>query len=196
VIFSKPVAQESFSISKSIYEEQRRLCAQTWDKVLAGGMAVNVPEPYVNQAWRHLLIQNFQLINGDRMHYSAGNQYDKLYEAEGSDAALGMLLWGYEADARRLIPPLLDFTRKGLEYHQAGHKIDDICRYYWQTRDAAFVRAMRPRWDKEVARILSGRTNEHGLFPREQYCGDIATRFIRSIPTPNAGPLCATWFRC
>src|SRR5439155_15085033 len=132
---------------------------ETWRKVLGAGVKVEVPEPYVNDAWRHLIVQNFELINGNSMHYSAGNQYDKLYEAEGSDAALTMMSWGYEADMRRLIPPLLDFTRKGVEYHQAGHKLDDICQYYWQTRDAAFVKEMRPRWEKEVALILHGRTN-------------------------------------
>lgn len=157
------------------YDEQRKRCVQTWQKILANGMNVEVPEPYVNNAWRHLLIQNFELINGDRMHYSAGNQYDKLYEAEGSDATLAMMLWGYEADARRLIPPLLDFTRKNLEFHQAGHKLDDICRYYWQTRDVDFIQTLRSRWEKEIARILVSRTNQHGLFPKEQYCGDIPT---------------------
>jgi len=58
-------------------------------------MSVNVPEPIVNHAWRNLIIQNFTLLNGDRIHYSAGNQYEKLYEAEGSDAALAMMNWGY-----------------------------------------------------------------------------------------------------
>jgi len=38
-----------------------------------------------------------------------------------------MMFWGYEEDMRRLIVPLLDFTRKGLEFHQAGHKLDDVC---------------------------------------------------------------------
>src|SRR5207237_4023586 len=150
-------------------------CVDSWNKVLAGGMSIQVPELLVNNAWRHLLIQNFELIHGDRMHYSAGNQYDQLYEAEGSDAALGMMLWGFEADTRRLIPTLLDFTRKNLEFHQAGHKLDDLCRYYWQTRDADFVKAMQSRWEKEVERIVISRTNQHGLFPKEQYCGDIAT---------------------
>ena len=55
-------------------------------------MNVETPEPYVNDAWRHLICQNFELINGDRVHYSAGNQYDRLYEAEGSDAALAMMV--------------------------------------------------------------------------------------------------------
>jgi hypothetical protein len=185
---TKPLAEgESFSFGSAqaggtpgeteftSYDQHRKECVKTWENLLARGMTIEVPEPYVQNAWRHLLIQNFELINGDKMHYSSGNQYDKLYEAEGSDAALAMMIWGYEADARRLIPPLLDFTRKDLEFHQAGHKLDDICRYYWQTRDAEFVKAMRPRWKKEVERIVVSRTNEHGLFPKEQYCGDIAT---------------------
>jgi hypothetical protein len=175
-IATKPLeASANFSFSESSYAEHRRFCVESWQKILGGGMSIEAPEPLVNNAWRHLLIQNFMLINGDRMHYSAGNQYDQLYEAEGSDATLGMMLWGFEADARRLIPTQLNFTRKNLEFHQAGHKIDDICRYYWQTRDADFVKAMRPRWEKEVRRIVISRTNEYGLFPKEQYCGDIAT---------------------
>jgi hypothetical protein len=175
-IATKPLeSSANFSFIASSYDEHRKHCVESWQKVLAGGMSVEVPEPRVNNAWRHLLIQNFELIQGDRMHYSSGNQYGQLYEAEGSDAALGMMLWGFEADTRRLIPTLLDFTRKNLEFHQAGHKLDDICRYYWQTRDADFVKAMRPRWEKEVQRIVVSRTNQYGLFPKEQYCGDIAT---------------------
>jgi hypothetical protein len=180
VIITRPFAkgEENEAVLKSpaeSYEAQRKVCVGTWTKILAEGMSVETPEPRVNNARRNFVIQNFQLINGDSMRYSAGNQYDKLYEAEGSDAALAMMMWGYEAETRRLIPPLLDFTRKNLEFHQAGHKLDDICRYYWQTRDAEFVKAMRPRWEKEIERIAVSRTNEHGLFPKEQYCGDIAT---------------------
>jgi hypothetical protein len=157
------------------YVAQRMHCVETWRKVLAGGMNVETPEPRVNNAWRHLLIQNFELINGDRIHYSAGNQYDRLYEAEGSDAALAMMSWGYEADMRRMIVPLLDFTRKGLEYHQAGFKILNVCRYYWQTRDAETVKAWRPRWEKEARLLVDNRTGPHGLLPPERYTGDIST---------------------
>lgn len=157
------------------YDAQRGRCADTWRRMLSTGMRVETPEPRVNHAWRHLLIQNFELITGDRIHYSAGNQYDRLYEAEGSDAALAMMSWGFEGDMRRLIVPLLDFTRKGLEFHQAGFKIMDVCRYYWQTRDADTVRALRPRWEKEARLLVEGRTGPHGLFPPERYTGDIST---------------------
>ena len=161
--------------SAAAYAAQRKTCADTWRGILARGMRIEVPEPVVANAARHLLLQNFVLLHGDRIHYSAGNQYDKLYEAEGSDAAITMMTWGYPADMRRMIEPLLDFTRRGLEYHQAGFKLNDVCQYFWQTRDAAAVEALRPRWEKEERRLVDNRTGPHGLFPADQYCGDITT---------------------
>ncbi|MBA4149384.1 MAG: hypothetical protein H0X66_14815 [Verrucomicrobia bacterium] len=175
-IASKPFDQSVASpLASNGYDAQRKKCAATWNEIVQRGMNVEVPEEIAQNAWRHLVIQNFMLMKGDRMHYSAGNQYDALYESEGSDAALGMMLWGFETEMKSLIIPLLDFTRKGLEYHQAGHKIDDVTRLYWQTRDAEFVNSIRPRWQKEIDRIVHGRTEENGLFPRERYCGDIPT---------------------
>ncbi len=157
------------------YAAQRATCVATWSPLLAAGLHVVTPEPRVNDAWRHLIVQNFALISGNRIHYSAGNQYNQIYEAEGSDAALALLTWGYARDTRRLLEPLLDFTRKGLEQHQAGFKLNDICRYYWQTRDADTVHALRPRWEKAARLLVETRTGPHGLFPPERYAGDIST---------------------
>jgi hypothetical protein len=189
---TKPLGADStFQFNAASYASEREKCASTWRNILGQGMNVETPEPLVNNAWRHLLVQNFELINGDRIHYSHGNQYDKIYEAEGSDATLAMMVWGFEKDARRLIVPMMDFTRKGLEFHQAGFKLNDVCRYFWQTRDTNFVQAMRswskperyqtsPKekisgWESEAKRLDVNRTGEHGLFPKEQYCGDIHT---------------------
>lgn len=178
---TKPLSGDSpLAVTPATYAKQRELCVKTWRAVLTRGMNVVTPEPLVNNAWRHLICQNFALINGDRIHYSAGNQYDALYESEGSDAALAMLVWGYELDTHRLTVPLLDFTRKGLEYHQAGFKLNMVCRHFWQTRDAATVAELRPRWEKEAQRLVNNRATENGLFPKEQYCGDIHT-FVYSL---------------
>jgi hypothetical protein len=175
-IATKPLsASTELSVNNEVYESQREACVRTWKTILGEGMNVETPEPYVNAAWRHLICQNFQLVNGDRIHYSAGNQYDRLYEAEGSDAALAMMNWGYESDMRRLMVPLFAFTRKGLEFHQAGFKINNLCQYYWQTRDATVVKELRSHWEREARRLVDNRTGEHGLFPKEQYCGDIHT---------------------
>jgi hypothetical protein len=175
-----PLVFDRLLTSSAAYEEQRAACAKTWREILSQGMNLESPEPLVNNARRHLICQNFELINGDRIHYSAGNQYDKLYESEGSDAMLAMLWWGCERDARRLLVPLLDFTRKGLEFHQAGFKLNNVCRYYWQTRDAVVLPELRSRWEKEAQRLVNNRTGEGGLFPKEQYCGDIHT-FVYSL---------------
>ena len=168
-------AAAEFKMDDKVYATQRERCTKTWRDILARGMKLETPETVVNNAWRHLICQNFELINGDRMFYSAGNQYEQLYESEGSDAMLAMLVWGFEADAKRLIVPLLDFTRKNLEFHQAGFKLNNVCRYWWQTRDTATMKELRPRWEKEVERLINNRTGENGLFPKEQYCGDIHT---------------------
>ncbi len=173
---TKPLdAGAELKMTSALFTTQREACAQTWRRILAQGMNVETPEPLVNRAWRHLICQNFSLITGDRIHYSAGNQYDQIYEAEGSDAALAMLWWGYQGDMRRLVVPLINFTRKGLEFHQAGFKINDICQLYWQTRDAAAVKELRPHWEKELHRLVDNRTGPDGLYPKEQYCGDIHT---------------------
>jgi hypothetical protein len=178
-------------VKEVTYSAERNNCTETWRNTLHQGMTVETPEPVVNNAARHLIIQNFELINGDRIHYSQGNQYDKLYESEGSDAAVAMMVWGYEKDMRRLMVPLFDFTRKGLEFHQAGFKLNDLCRYYWQTRDSNVVKELRswskPKnyrtsdkeslsgWAVEAKRLDENRTGPHGLYPEEQYCGDIHT---------------------
>src|SRR5262249_9358959 len=129
--------------------------------------------PLVNNAWKNLIIQNFSLINSNRMNYSAGNQYEKMYAAESSDSALPILWWGYADDFKRLLPVILDLTDKRLPHHFAGHKLANIPRFYWQTRDAEFVKAMRPRWQKELDLILNDRTKENGLLSKENYCTDI-----------------------
>lgn len=156
------------------YSTQRAACVKRWQDIVDAGMKVTVPEARVNHAARNLIIQNHLLTKGDRLHYSAGNQYDQIYEAEGSDAMLALLAWGYASDARRVTAPLLDFTRKGLENHQAAFKLLDVCRLYWTTRDAAVVRDLRPKWEKEFRRLLDQR-GPHGLLPAERYAGDIST---------------------
>ncbi len=74
-----------------------------------------------------------------------------------------------------MLVPQLDYVRRNLEYHQAGIKLHDVVAAWWQTRDADWVRAMRPRWEKELYRVLDHRDPDIGLLPKERYCGDIST---------------------
>ena len=174
-VATRPLPTGVLTFGEGSYDRHRALTVQTWKAIIGRAMRVEVAEPRVNHAWRNLLVQNFMLRNGDRLFYSAGNQYEALYEAEGSDAVLAMLSWGYEDEAKRMFVPLLDFLRRGLEHHQAGLKLHDVTRCWWQTRDAGWLNAMRPRWAKELNRLLDDRTGPDGLLPKERYCGDIAT---------------------
>ena len=180
-IATKPLAGKSdFAFDNQSYALQREACVRTWKDKIAEGMEIITPEPLLNNAYRNSLCQIFQLANGDVLNYSAGNQYEKLYEAEGSDAALALLLYGFQEDVRRKMIPLLRFTRKGLELFQASFKINNICQYYWQTRDSQVVKELRPFWEKEAQLLDKKRTGENGLYPAEQYTGDIHT-FVQSL---------------
>ena len=162
-------------VDPSEYAARRAACVETWRGLVGRAAQVEVPEARINHAWRNAIVQNFQLINHGQLRYSTGNQYDQIYSAEGSDATLALLSWGYAAEARRLLEPLFDFTRRNLELHQAAFKLGNLVRYVWQTRDIAALEELRPRWETEIARFLEGRTGPGGLFPKEQYCGDIHT---------------------
>ncbi len=152
---------------------QHRRCVNAWQNVVNQGMQLQVPEPRVNDAWRALIISLFTTANGNNLNYSAGNAYDRIYEAETGDAVIALMLWGHTGEAAAMISPLLDYSRDKLKYHNAGFKLQTLARYYWLTRDTNFVRSARPKWEPELESIMSGRERDSGLLPREQYCGDI-----------------------
>src|SRR5205823_1804303 len=90
---------------------------KVWNARLAAGSSFAIPEPVVQNAWRAHVLGNFLIAVGDRMHYSAGNAYDHLYEAECGDAVRSLLLFGHTADARKMLGPLLDFNRQVTRFH-------------------------------------------------------------------------------
>lgn len=181
VIPTVPFGLETLSeFNKDTYKIQRESCIRTWKTLLSKGMKIVTPELLINNAYRNSICQIFQLINGNTINYSAGNQYEKLYAAEGSDAALSLLKCGYESDMHKQMIPLFEFTRKGLELHQAGFKINNLCQYYWQSRDNKVIEELRSLWENEVQLLDKNRTGANGLYPSEQYCGDIH-KFVQSL---------------
>ena len=142
-------------------------------QILARGVNLEVPEPIVQNAWRSMIVGNEMIAVGDRMHYSAGNAYDHLYEAECGDATRALLLFGQTADARRFIGPLLAFNRQATRFHVAGHKLQLLAHYYLVTRDKEYLKEKEPIWDKVIDFIVSSRKTANGLLPKDRYAGDI-----------------------
>ncbi len=104
------------------------------------------PRRSLNDAWRSLVVGNYLMAVGDRMHYSAGNAYDHLYEGECGDTTRSLLLFGHHDDARKMVGPLLDFDRKATRFHVAGHKLQLLTHYYWVTRDKEYLREKEKIW--------------------------------------------------
>jgi hypothetical protein len=158
------------------YPEQHEKCVRGWEALLRSGTSIEVPEPRVNDAWRTLVASLFTLTKGDRLNYSAGNSYERQFEAECGDAVGALLLYGFGAEAGRLLPPLMDYAQDGLGFHDKAFKLQLLSQYFWLTRNTNFVAALRPRWEPAANRILDGREAANGLLPRENYCGDIDTQ--------------------
>ncbi|HEY1377774.1 MAG TPA: hypothetical protein VGF55_13330, partial [Gemmataceae bacterium] len=177
-IFTKPV-ETTPAVNGEFYQRQRDLCERRWRQILAAGMNVEVPEPYVNAAWRSLVVGTYMIVAGDQMNYSAGNQYARQYAHESGDALRAMVVWGHGRDLARTLRPLFVYRRPNIEYHDGAFKLRDLAEFYFVTRDKQTVHDLRPLWQKEIDLLLGARDSVTGLLPREKYCSDIDTR-IRS----------------
>jgi len=167
--------EQGVRLSPALYQQQRRHCAETWESLLNAGTRIDTPEPLVNHAWKSLLIGSYMVMKGDSMNYSHGNAYERLYQAECGDATRALALFGHTQSAAKTIPALLHYTRDALKYHNAGFKLQMLSHYYWLTHDSNFLMSVRREWTDEINKIAGGLEKDSGLFPREQYCGDIFT---------------------
>ncbi|HTL29621.1 MAG TPA: hypothetical protein VL282_10375, partial [Tepidisphaeraceae bacterium] len=160
----------------SVYDFQRAACEKTWNDILSHCMTLEVPEERVNNAWKATIIANLMMATGDQMSYSAGNVYQRLYEAESGDALRSLLVYGLTDDAKQMVDPLLTYVQKGLGFHDAAFKLQMLAHVYWITRDAEFIKSRRQLWRPSVDHILNSREKGTGLLPKENYCGDIHTQ--------------------
>ncbi|MDB6056866.1 MAG: hypothetical protein JWO95_710 [Verrucomicrobiales bacterium] len=180
-IASQPMAQPvRMADLPGTYDEQRRSCAGLWESYIRNGMSLTVPEPLVNNVWRAQIIANYMLMKGDNANYSYGNAYERLYEAECGDTVRALMLYGYTQDTRRMMVPLLNYSRTNgnysLRFHQAAYKLQMLAHYYWLTRDAGFINDHKTEWQREVDLLSTNRESGLGILPKEQYAGDIFDR--------------------
>jgi hypothetical protein len=174
-VLTKPADADAEKSFKS-YDDQKRECVERWKQIVADGTKLQAPEQIVNDAWRALLIANYMIVVGDRPHYSAGNAYSHLYEAECGDTLRSFLLFGHGEVGPGMLKSMLEFNRKDTQYHVAGLKLQLVAFYYWLTREAATIRNLKPLWQQSVDLILNNREKESGLLPKDRYAGDIATK--------------------
>lgn len=186
-IFTQPADScPKSALTGSQFREQSSKVVRVWKSLLSRGTNIETPEPRVNDAWRSLVIGSLAIMKGDQMNYSAGNGYERLFFAECSDALRSLLLLGFNEDVKHTITPLLDFHQGGVEFHDAGFKLQTLSHYFWLTRDAEFVRSSKAHWMSEVDRITSSIDPKTGLLPTENYCGDIETQVLSLNSNANS----------
>jgi hypothetical protein len=173
IVLTRPMSNAKLTAAPSFHLYERDRTEQLWGARLTPGVNLEVPEPIVQNAWRACLVGNLMTAVGDRMHYSAGNAYDHLYEAECGDATRALMLMGQTADARRFVGPLLTFNRQVTRFHVAGHKLQLLAHYYLVTRDAAYMKEKEAVWSPVIDFIINSRKTQNGLLPKDRYAGDI-----------------------
>jgi hypothetical protein len=174
------------TVDLNVYDQQREQCAARWEKLIASGTEIEVPEAVVNNAWRRLIGQQYEIIRHNQLNYSASNQYSRQYGNESGDTMRSLVLYNHFAPARAGLTPLFLYRRGGIELHDGAFKLEDLADYYFVTRDAALVRELRPLWQREVDLLVRSRKKEDGLFPRERYCSDIETPVLSLNNNANA----------
>jgi hypothetical protein len=171
VVFARPMADPPKDFPK--HDDARTACQKTWQDLYFRGADFFIPETVTQLAVNVLVMEQYRIAVGDRMHYSAGNAYDHLYEAECGDAVRSLLLFGQVADARKMLGPLLDFNRQATRFHVAGHKLQLLAHYYWVTRDKDGLKELQPKWEPVIQFIRDSRKTDNGLLPKDRYAGDI-----------------------
>lgn len=176
VVFTQPTEFEpKTTLSSAFYEDERAKCVRYWEEILKTGCLVETPEPRVNQCMKALQIGTMLLRKGDTIFYSSTNVYQALCEAECSDSALSLLLFGHVKTTKEVLPSLMQYLQPGIEFHDMAFKLQTLSRFYWLTRDADFIRSQKQHWMAALDRIMKRRDPKTGLLPREDYCGDIKT---------------------
>jgi hypothetical protein len=179
IVFTQPADSAHVKpVSEQLYEEERQQCAKTWNELLSSGTQVRVAEPYVNDAWRSLVVGTYMIYAGNELNYSAGNQYARKYAHESGETMRSLLLWGHAKDAGEAIPSILKYRRRNIEFHDGGYKLEGVADYYFVTYDAELVRSTRDLWQPEIDHIVKSIDPKTGLLPREKYCSDIDTPVI------------------
>jgi hypothetical protein len=151
------------------YAKARASLVAYWKQQLGEGAQIEVPEPYVENALRALLVQNLQLT----WHYSLGNPYEEFSFPESLDGAQVMAEYGFDAVARSMVR--VSLTRRPTPYPawKMGEKLIAATTIARLSGDRQYLTELAPALQGYV-RALGRSMGSDGLLARERYSSDIA----------------------
>ena len=162
------------------YLEARASVQEFWDRKLAHGGLVVVPEERVNDAARNLLIQNL----GMTWRYSVGNRYEQLSTPEAVDVARVLGGYGHLAVSRTILrtavqkQPARPLRRAARRTNwRIGARLVGFGHYARLAGDRSEIVRATPalrRYVKTIGGQL--RASRNGLLPRERFSSDVGER--------------------
>ncbi len=162
---ARPVA-----VDEEAYDAARQTVGSYWERRLAEGMTVEVPERRVTDAARALLVQNLLLT----WRYSIGNPYEQFSFPEGVDVAQVLGEQGFEDVARAILRTSLTRPEAPYPNWKMGEKLLGSATHFRLFRDRAYLDRATPvlrRYVATLGRQIDG--SDRGLLDRERYSSDI-----------------------
>lgn len=155
-----------------------------WEKLLASGMTVELPEPGLNKIYKNLIAQALVIaLDGEKARYGA-YQYEYYFGIEEGWPAVALAEWGHPATAQKiasymLSPEVMD-KRSGHHQYRNGLSAFYATNIFRLTRDRAWLQQIAPSLetnaDWTIKTINENKDPKYGgILPRYQYGGDIST---------------------
>lgn len=190
-------------LDETRFVEAREHVRRFWERRLASGAGISLPEQRVQDAVRVLLIQNLGL----GWRYSVGNRYEQLSTPEAMDVARVLASYGYLRETRSIlrtslrkrpsVPPT-SLTRS--TNWRMGARLVAFAHYYRLSGDAAEIRRATPTLRAYVRRL--GRqidASRHGLLHRERFSSDVSDRVYglhsQTVVWQGLRAMAETWAR-
>jgi hypothetical protein len=162
--------------------------AASWRKELAQGGQIEVPEKRVMDAYRSLLIGDWQVSIGDELPYGMFSSYEGNAYVEILQNLAPFIEYGYFSDARRFIQPILEYplSDTGIGLRVCANQLELATYYYALSGDAAFIRANKERLAEVANYFLAHREKDTGLVT-EGYENDFPNQRVVSLGTNSNG---------
>jgi hypothetical protein len=159
-----------------------------WQKELAQGGQIEVPEKRVMDAYRSLLIGDWQVSIGDELPYSMFSSYEGNAYVEILQNLTPFIEYGYFSAARRFIQPILEYplSDTGIGFRVCANQLELAAYYYALSGDAAFIRKNKHRL-LEVANYFLAHRRENTGFVIEGYENDFPNERVVNLATNSNG---------
>ena len=159
-----------YRLDRADYRRARRSLAAYWNRRLAAGARLVVPDKRVLNAERNLLIQN--LVHSWR--YSLGNPYER-FSWELIDVAEVMGAYGFTGTERAIVEKAFQSTSV-FPNRAAGEELEGTADYFRRIGDPSLVEEVTPALRDDLDEFeYELDTDGSGLLFREPYGVDIPT---------------------